>query len=83
MSDTNERSSREISLEIAESMLQARAAIDGECGNYDTATDPEGYVRSILIALMHHCLASEIDWTEEVRQARAAVQDDLWIDRNS
>jgi hypothetical protein len=75
-----EGSNRAVSLEIAETMIQARAAIDGYCGDYDTTQDPEGYVDSILIAMLHHCHAAGGGFGARLDRARRAYQADLFED---
>jgi hypothetical protein len=81
MPETTERTPREISLEIADSLIQARAAIDGACGDYDAESDPEGYVCSILIALMHHCALTGADFNAELERARRSFLTDIMEER--
>ena len=48
---------------------------------YDTAKDPEGYVASILLAMMHHCqaqkLLSSVRFSAEYNKAVALFEADM------
>jgi len=58
------------SLQIAEALIQARAAMDGDT-DYDCVRDPEGYVTSILLAMRHWCYATNVRWRNELTTAGA------------
>lgn len=79
------------SIEIADTLLRCRAALDES--QIDVAhtyfddvldrqeldpEDNEGYVRSILLAMMHHCRKNpNLDFEYELSWCRRAFEDDL------
>jgi len=67
---------RHTMLKIARKLLMCRAAIDGDA-YYDSESDEDGYVISILIAMRHWCDRYGMDWKEQVELAERYFLDDM------
>ena len=71
-------SARGTMLDIARAAIDARAVRDGYApGEYDGATDDEGYVISIVNALHHWCHERGIDWDAELARAQELFEQDV------
>ena len=69
---------RDTMLDIARDAILHRAARDEyDPKEYDPATDDEGYVISILIALRHWSDAHNLDWQADLARAEILFQEDL------
>jgi hypothetical protein len=72
------RTTMDFLLSVAHEAILLRAAKDGyEPGDYDAATDPEGYIVSLLNALHQWCQCNGIEWEGELAQAQGFFEQDL------
>ena len=71
------RNETDVMLSIAEAAINTRAAKDGYTfGTYDIEEDREGYVISLLNALLMWCHVHGIDWQEQLVRARSFFESD-------
>ena len=73
-----ETTTHEFMLQVAEEVIELRAAKDGyDPSDYDAKHDPEGYITSLLNALHQWCQANGIDWEGELARAQGFFEQDM------